>query len=290
MNQLKCELCGSNELVKQDGFFVCQFCGTKYSVEEARRMMVEGTVDVKGTVKVDNKDFVERYLQNARRARQKEDWEETEKYYNLVEQNEPTNIEAIFYSSFGKAKMSLLEQDIYKRQQAFKVLTNCVSVVDDNYDPEKSDENREIIMQMSHDIQAMTLGNFVFTEWKNGYGTVTRTTKPETYTLFNGLNSEFITTLENIIAKDPQTYLYELIIRHCNILINNGSLPAASKNLWNNKIIQTHAAWHRFDSTHEIPYIPQIAEPKKSNVGCVLSIISIIIIIIFCVAVIIALD
>lgn len=56
MNQLKCDLCGSNELVKQNGFFVCRFCGTKYSAEEARRMMVEGTV------KIDNRDFAECYL------------------------------------------------------------------------------------------------------------------------------------------------------------------------------------------------------------------------------------
>lgn len=54
MKQLTCEMCGSTELMKQDGVFVCQTCGTKYSVEEAKKMMVEGTVEVKGTVKVDN--------------------------------------------------------------------------------------------------------------------------------------------------------------------------------------------------------------------------------------------
>lgn len=47
-------------------------------------MMIEGTVDVSGsTVKVDNTAFVEKYLANARRAKQKEDWDETEKYYNI---------------------------------------------------------------------------------------------------------------------------------------------------------------------------------------------------------------
>ena len=38
-----------------------------------------------------------------RRAKAKEDWSEVEKYYNLVEQNDPTNIEAIFYSAFESA-------------------------------------------------------------------------------------------------------------------------------------------------------------------------------------------
>ncbi len=99
------------KIIKYEGdnsTFVCQFFGMKYSVEEAKKMMIEGTVDVQGTVQVDNTAFVERYLANARRAKQKEDWAETEKYYNMVEQNEPTNIEAIFYSAFARVKSALL--------------------------------------------------------------------------------------------------------------------------------------------------------------------------------------
>ncbi len=38
MKQLTCKMCGSNDLVKQDGVFVCQNCGCKYSVEEAKKM------------------------------------------------------------------------------------------------------------------------------------------------------------------------------------------------------------------------------------------------------------
>ena len=36
MKQLTCEMCGSTDLMKQDGVFVCQSCGMKYSVEEAK--------------------------------------------------------------------------------------------------------------------------------------------------------------------------------------------------------------------------------------------------------------
>ena len=68
---------GSTDLLKNEGVFVCQFCGCKYSLEEARKMMVEGTVEVQGTVQVDNSTFVKKYLENARRAKEKEDWEET---------------------------------------------------------------------------------------------------------------------------------------------------------------------------------------------------------------------
>lgn len=60
MKQLTCEMCGSTDIMKQDGVFVCQACGCKYSIEEARKMMVEGTVDVQGTVEVDNSSYVKK--------------------------------------------------------------------------------------------------------------------------------------------------------------------------------------------------------------------------------------
>ena len=110
-------MCGSTELIKQDGLFVCKFCGCKYTVEEAKKMMVEGTVDVQGTVKVDNSAFVQKYLANARRALGKEDWEEVEKYYNMVEQNVPNNMEAVFFSSFGKAMLLLRIVSISKENK-----------------------------------------------------------------------------------------------------------------------------------------------------------------------------
>ena len=97
MKQLTCELCGNTELIKQDGFFVCPYCKCKYSLEEARKMIIDGTVEVQGTVKLDNSDYVQNCLQNARRAMKKEDWSEVERYYNKVEENEPNNIEAFFY-------------------------------------------------------------------------------------------------------------------------------------------------------------------------------------------------
>jgi NADH dehydrogenase/NADH:ubiquinone oxidoreductase subunit G len=54
MKKITCEICGSNDLVKQDGFFACEYCGTKYSLEEAKKMMLEGTVEVTGTVNIGN--------------------------------------------------------------------------------------------------------------------------------------------------------------------------------------------------------------------------------------------
>lgn len=37
MAMIKCEMCGSTDIIKQDGVFVCQSCGIKYSPEEAKK-------------------------------------------------------------------------------------------------------------------------------------------------------------------------------------------------------------------------------------------------------------
>ena len=269
MKKLACEMCGSIDLLKQDGVYVCQFCGMKYSVEEAKKMMIDGIVDIQGMVKVDNSAFVEKYLANARRAKQKEDWEETEKYYNMVEQNDPTNIEAIFYSSYGKAKVSLVDSDLYKRQAAFKVLQNCVSIIDDNFVVEKAEENKNILEQISADIIGMACSNYVYNQRKNGYGVVTWTDKMETVTLFNNLGREFMISLEHIAQKfgDEQKYqrkyYYELALRHAEFILQHGNL--ASPQSFQNIVMTYHQWIHDIDPTHIIPAQPPAG--KTAN-GC----------------------
>ncbi|MCI8366447.1 MAG: hypothetical protein HFJ66_02445 [Eggerthellaceae bacterium] len=65
MKQIVCEMCGGTDLVKDGGVFVCQQCGCKYSVEEARKMMVEGVVQVEGTVSVSSIGSVDTLLELA---------------------------------------------------------------------------------------------------------------------------------------------------------------------------------------------------------------------------------
>ncbi len=145
MKALVCEMCGSKDIVKQDGYFVCQFCSVKYSPKEAKKMMIEGAVEVQGTVQVDNSPYVKKYLQNAQRALAKEDWEEVEKYYNMVEQNAPDNIEAVFFSSYGKAMLAMTDSNYFKRQQKFEVLNRSIAVISDYYETTK--ENKEEVLQ-----------------------------------------------------------------------------------------------------------------------------------------------
>lgn len=257
MKALVCELCGGNDFVKAGDFFVCQSCGTKYTAEDAKKMMIEGTVDVQGTVKVDNSDFVEKSLKNARRAKQKEDWEETQKYYNIVEQNDPSNIEAIFYSCYGKAKSSLIDSDIFKREAAFNTLQKCISIIDDNFSLEKEEENKAIIEQISNDIIGMACSNYVYNQRKNGYGIEVSNDSNKTITLFNNVGSEFMTTLENIAKKIPEEnktnriFYYQLALKHADFIFRNGKL--AKPQYFKDIIMQYHQILHELDPNHIVP-------------------------------------
>ena len=62
MKKIVCELCGSNDLKKLDGEYECQYCGTKYSVEEAKKLIVEGKV------KIDKSDDIANYIEMANNA------------------------------------------------------------------------------------------------------------------------------------------------------------------------------------------------------------------------------
>ena len=103
MKALQCEMCGSQDLVKDGGVFVCQSCGTKYTVEEAKKMMVEGTVDVKGTVKVDTSDELKNLYEIARRAKDAENSDNAAKYYDMILIKDPSSWEANYYVVYFKS-------------------------------------------------------------------------------------------------------------------------------------------------------------------------------------------
>ena len=76
----------------------------------------------------------------------KEEYEE--KYYDMVEQNEPKNIEAIFFSSYAKLRVTILEDYSSKWQNAFRVLNKSISVIDDYFDMNNEEENRNIVISV----------------------------------------------------------------------------------------------------------------------------------------------
>lgn len=122
MKALKCEMCDSNDLIKQDGYYVCQHCGTKYSVEEAKKLMFDGSVDVSGSVvKVDTTDELANLYQIARRARDDNNGENAAKYYDMILVKDPTSWEAAFYVVYFKA----MECKIAQIRSGAVSVSNC---------------------------------------------------------------------------------------------------------------------------------------------------------------------
>ena len=94
MKKITCEMCGSNDLIKKDGVFVCQYCGCQYTVEEAKKLMVEGIVNVTGTVKVDETDKTANFIELAKTAYNASRWNEADTYCTRILEIDRNNYEA----------------------------------------------------------------------------------------------------------------------------------------------------------------------------------------------------
>lgn len=106
MIAIKCEMCGSNSLLKKDGVYVCEHCGTKYTVEEAKKLMIE----ISGTVKIDDTDEVNNLYSLARRTKNQANFSEAGGYYRSILLHRPNDWEAIFYSYYGDVYASCIDE------------------------------------------------------------------------------------------------------------------------------------------------------------------------------------
>ena len=85
MKNLVCENCGSNELLRKNGYYVCAYCDTKHVASES---------EVPKQSVIDLDDDVAKLLEKCR----KEPWN-AKRYANLVLDLDPSNEEASKYLS-----------------------------------------------------------------------------------------------------------------------------------------------------------------------------------------------
>ena len=116
MKQLTCEMCGGTDLVKQDGVFVCQSCGCKYSVEEAKKMMVE----VQGEVQVKNMAQMENLLNLARSSFESKNYAQAEEFCNQVIAIDDKNYDA------WKLKGEAINYQITAKNPRILEVYNCI--------------------------------------------------------------------------------------------------------------------------------------------------------------------
>lgn len=168
MKQLTCEMCGSTNLLKQDGVFVCQDCGTKYSVEEAKKMMVEGTVEVTGTVKVDSSAKLKNLYEIARRSRDDNNTEKAAQYYDMILQEDPMSWEASFYTTYYSA----MQTNIAGIRSAAIKVSNCIDTVlkliKDNVPEEK--EQLSAVLEVS--IRVISIASMLYSAAESHYNDI----------------------------------------------------------------------------------------------------------------------
>jgi len=121
-------MCGGSDLLKHDGAFVCQSCGTKYSVEEAKKMMIEGTVEVAGTVKVDNSAKLDNLYKLARRAKDDFNSEKGLEVYEQIAIEDPNSWEAAFFIIFYSAHIK------YKNDETNAAINSLKNGLDSVFD------------------------------------------------------------------------------------------------------------------------------------------------------------
>lgn len=125
MKALQCELCGGTDIIKDGDFFVCQSCGMKYTLETAKKMMVEGIVQVKGEVSIQNDTAINNNLELAQSSLMAANFEKAEKYADEVIALDQKNADAWFV----KAK-SALGQTSIGNDRVFEMMVMSKSVVD----------------------------------------------------------------------------------------------------------------------------------------------------------------
>lgn len=134
MKAMVCEMCDGKDLVKQDGMYVCQSCGTKYSVEEAKKLIVEGVV------KIDTSDELKNLYQIARRAKDDNNSENAARYYDMILVKDPTSWEAAFYVVYFKAQSCKIAQI----RSAGISVNNCLNSVFNLIKDYVTDKNEQI--------------------------------------------------------------------------------------------------------------------------------------------------
>ena len=127
MKRLTCEMCGSTDLIKQDGVFVCQSCGCKYSVEEARKLMIEGPVEVHGTVQVDRNAELENRLKNAVSEYDAKNFERAATLFTEILNIDSNNAMAIAYKAAADCSEHANMQDtmLHRTVNEFTRAVNC---------------------------------------------------------------------------------------------------------------------------------------------------------------------
>ncbi len=141
MKKIICELCGNSDFLKENGFFVCQSCGTKYSLADAKKLLGESTSKSAATASeqvaptASNKVVstasgqVENYSLLAMSALKSDKFSEAESYCNKVIEVRPRNSAAWFFKGCAVGRASGIKR--VRILEAITCFSNAISFTDE---------------------------------------------------------------------------------------------------------------------------------------------------------------
>lgn len=171
MKKIVCEMCGSNDLMKKDNVYVCESCGTKYSVEEAKKMMIEGKVDVSGSkVKVDEKDKIKNFLMMANNAYDADNKKEAESYCNKIIEIEPENSEAWFLKGKSAGWQSSLAN--IRFEETINAFQKAINYADEKKKKEVTKDAVDEITNLCNALVTLACDNYADSGTVNSASTI----------------------------------------------------------------------------------------------------------------------
>ena len=261
MKAIVCEMCGSQNLVKQDGMYVCQSCGTKYSTEEAKKLMV----DVSGsTVKVDTSEELKNLYELARRAKNDNNSENAQKYYSQIIVKDPSSWEANFYTTYYQS----MNCKIGEIGMAAVRISNCedtvFKLIKENVTD--TDEQRKAVDEVA--AKLINISNMLFNAYRNHYNGISyqiRSNYTQEYVnncaasrdiVYNGGN--WIVQIFGDVYGDIAACCWQVGVRQHNILMPNLVNKQGNAGVikgYNDKI-------SKYDSSYQAP------QTNMSSGGC----------------------
>lgn len=144
-------MCASNVFKKVDGEYECQHCLTRYTVEEAKKLVIEGTVDIKGTVQIDDSNKINKYQTLALRAFENEQYDQAYEYYSRLLEINTDNWWYIFRKGICSSRRSSIKD--FKVDDIVKACKDALKVIDS----EKIADMKDIHYQMASEINDIAI-------------------------------------------------------------------------------------------------------------------------------------
>lgn len=163
---IKCEMCGSPDLVKDGEYFECKHCGCKYTVAEIKKQM--GVV----TVSVDQNDKKDSLMKKANTEFDAADFSKALESYNKVLEIDPEEPVALCRAALADAISSSIVE-LYSHDKIIEYYVRAdTSLSSDNYPDYPYEETTKMLSQELVRY-ILVLGNFIHDQYLAPRGSLT---------------------------------------------------------------------------------------------------------------------